>query len=166
MRLDDGTFGELTQDGMPIDLTFPVQGGHVLFVGARIHDMPECRQTLAATVVDDAGVLYATELRRVDFPVADSDGGLPDLSDPANAANVPMCPDFGSRDVVNQDWILEVTVSDDAGYAASRTRHVTPVCRQSDPTALALCRCECSANYFLGKCGRAADAGADAGDGG
>src|SRR5579871_4826783 len=138
----DGGFSELTQDGMPVDLTFPVQGGHVLFVGARIHDMPGCRQTIAAEVYVPGGSLYAFEERRVDFTVPDEDGGLPDLSDTSNVANVPMCPDYGTRDVVNQDWVLTVTVSDDAGYSATAQRHVTPVCRQTDPTALTLCQCE------------------------
>ena len=172
MRLSDGGFGELTQDGMPVDLTFPTQGGHVLFVGARVHDMPECNQLLSATVSDpQTGALYSTEERVVDFPVADDSGGIPDLSDTASVANVPMCPDYGTRDVLNQDWVLQVSVADDAGYSANALRHVTPVCRQTDPAALANCQCECAANYFLGKCvpGRDAgpgDAGTDGGDGG
>jgi len=167
MRLDGGTFGELTQDGQPAELTFPVQGGHVLFVGARIHDMPGCRQTLSADVFDASGTLYSTEVRQVDFTVADDGGAITDLSDTSSVANVPMCPDYGDRDVVNQDWVLRVTVSDDAGFTATASRHVTPVCRQTSAAALALCQCECAAHYMLGKCANLPDAGTDAGtDGG
>jgi hypothetical protein len=172
MRLADGGFGELTQDGLPVDLTFPTQGGHVLFVGARIHDMPKCNDVLSATVSNpQTGAQYATEEREVSFKVADGTGGIPDLSDTAYVANVPMCPDYGARDVLNQDWVLQVVVADDAGDAPTKLRHVTPVCRQSDPAALAQCQCECAANYFLGKCAPGRDAGSsdggtDGGDGG
>lgn len=154
MRGSGGTFEELTGDGDPVDLIFPLQGGFVLFVGARIQNMNVCRNELSSTLRDPAtGIIHAFEKRIVDFPIPADDWGQPDLRDPANVANVPVCPDYTNRDVVDTDWKLEVKVRDLDGREAFASRLVRPACRQSDPGQRARCACECSANYYFGKCG-------------
>jgi hypothetical protein len=162
------------KDGDPVDLRFPTQGGHVLYIAARVHNMSGCRTTVRATLKDPTGANTPTyEGRVLDFLFADGDGGIPDMRDTANLANVPVCPNYGKRDYVDQEYELEVTVSDlvDAGgRKATVTRRVRPVCRQTGPNSLAACRCDCQADFFPGKCsgdGGTSDGGAkDAGDGG
>jgi hypothetical protein len=151
----DGTFAELTGDGMPIDLTFPIQGGHVLFVGARIKNLGACSDALSATLRDPmTQQILAFENRSVDFPLAASGGGTPELTDVSSLANVPACPDTAARDVVDTDWVLEVAVTDKQKRVARSSKTVRPRCSQPDPAARAMCECECRGDYFLGKCGR------------
>ena len=160
----DGTYSELTADATPIDLTFPIQGGHVLFVGARIQNLGACGDTLTANLRNPtSGEILAVESRSVDFTVAADGGGTADLSDTSNVANVPACPDASARDVLDTDWVLEVTVVDKQKRTATATRPVRPACRQSDPFARELCACECRADYFFGKCGRNDAGSADGG---
>lgn len=162
-RNEDGTFVELAGDGQPVALTFPIQGGHVLFIGARIRNLGACGNELSASLRNPTtNDIYATEKRSVDFVLGGSDGGTPDLSDTSSVANVPACPDSTGRDVADTDWLLEVKVTDKQHRSALASRHVTPRCNQSDPDARAQCLCECRANYVFGKCGRA-DGGADGG---
>ena len=160
----DGTFVEVKNDATLVDLIFPIQGGHVIFVGARIRNLGACGDTLSATLRNPTtGEIFAFENRSVDFTVGDSDGGTPDLSDTSSLANVPACPDNSARDVADTDWVLEVTVTDKQKRVATATRHVQPACRQADANARALCACECRAEYFLGKCGRADGGNLDGG---
>lgn len=154
MRTDDGTFEEVVAAGDPVDLTFPVQGGHVLFVAARVRNLAACRSELRARLREpDGGPIAAEEKRVIDFGTSAPQGfGEADVSDTANVANVPACPNWHTRDIVDADWLLEVTVRDRDGRTATTTRRVRPVCRQSDASARDLCVCECRANYFFGKC--------------
>ncbi len=162
-RNTDGTYAELTAENQPVELTFPIQGGHVLFVGARIFNLGACGDSLAASLKNPlTGEILATEKRSVDFVHGGADGGTPDLSDTSNVANVPACPDASARDVVETDWVLEVSVTDKQQRTATASRHVRPACHQTDPDARAQCVCECQANYVFGRCGRT-DGGADGG---
>jgi hypothetical protein len=153
MRVAD-SFSPVAADGQPVDLEFPVQGGHVLFVAARIQNLDGCAAELSSRLIDPAsGEVLAQEKRSVDFTVKDGMGGISQLSETANTANVPACPAFGPRDVVGAAWHLEVKVKDRSGKEATAQRLVVPSCRQADAKARAACICECSKNYYLGKCG-------------
>lgn len=161
MRQDDGTFVPVN-DGDAVDLEFPVQGGHVLYVGAQILNMGGLHDDLLARLRDPTtNVILAEDRRRVDFVFDAGGSGQTDLSDPANVANVPACPDFEPRPVLGTTWVLEVTVTDSRDAGGTVRHPVTPVCRQLDAGPLALCECECAANFYLGKCG--ADGGVDGG---
>jgi hypothetical protein len=162
-RNEDGTTAELTQEGQPVELTFPIQGGHVLFIGARIRNLGACGNELSASLRNPTtGDILATEKRSVDFVQGGPDGGTPDLSDTSSLANVPACPDTTARDVADTDWLLEVKVTDKQQRTATASRHVVPRCQQRDPDARAQCLCECRANYVFGRCGHS-DGGADGG---
>lgn len=169
MRGTRGVFIDVN-DGDPVDLTFPVQGGHVLFVAARLRNMNGCRVDFSARLVDpDTGELGSEEERRqIDFTVDGGNGVIPDLSDTANTANVPVCPNtFGSKDRVDVPWNLEVVARDEQGREARAVRRVVPMCRQPGPYSRAACVCECKAGYYLGKCSLSGDGGVDGGaDGG
>jgi hypothetical protein len=142
-RLPDGTAEELTQ---ALVLQVPPQGGHVAFVGAVIENFTECVE-LSAALKDLDGSLAAEEKRRVDLT-----GGRSDPKEPANFANVPVCPNFGTRDFPGQTWKLEVKVESRDGRAASLSRSldVVPTCAFGGSD----CACECAADYTFGKCGR------------
>jgi hypothetical protein len=163
-RALDGTYAAVGEGG-PVDLTFPVQGGHVLFIGARILGLGACGDELSATLKNPAtSEILAFETRSVDFTVGDSTlGGTPDLSDTASVANVPACPDIAARDVLDTEWVLEVMVTDKQKKVASASKKVLPRCRQVDAAERAACECECRGDYYLGKCGQPQDGGTDGG---
>jgi hypothetical protein len=160
-RTLEGTAELIEADGHLVDLTFPVQGGHVLFLGARVKNLFACKAEISARVMDPSnGHLAAEEIRQVGFSVAAGDGyGMSDVSDTAEVANVPACPNYLDRDLVDQPWTLELKVTDADGRSASQTRSIVPVCRQSDPYARAVCRCECKGMYSFGKCSDPLDGG-------
>ena len=166
MRLDDGSFQPLN-DGDPVSLEFPTQGGHVLYVAARIQNLAGRHALLLARLRDVAtDFIVAQDGRNVDFVVDAGGWGQPDLSDPANVANVPACPDYQAKNIVGESWVLEVVVTDSRDAGAALRQTVVPTCLQPDGGALQQCLCECAANYFLGKCGVDAgipDAGRDGG---
>ena len=161
MRGLRGTFVEV-KDGDPVDLEFPVQGGHVLFAGAQLRNMDPCRVELTGRLRHPAtGEVVTEEKRNLDFTVDGGNGVLADMVDTANVSNIPVCPNFHDRDFVDTEWVLEVEAKDRAGRLASTQRRVIPSCRQSGPHARAACQCECRANYFFGRC--TPDAGRPAG---
>jgi hypothetical protein len=160
-RTIDGSAELIESDGALVDLTFPVQGGHVLFLGARVKNLLACRAELFARLEEPGtGDVAAEEKRQVAFTVAAGGGhGMSDVSDTAELANVPACPNFLDRDVVGATWKLELKVTDEAGRSASVARDIVPACRQDDPFARALCRCECKAGYSFGRCSDPLDGG-------
>jgi len=126
-------------------LQVPPQGGHVAYVGAQLQNFVECIE-LSAALREPGGALAAEEKRRVDL-----EDGRSDPAEPANFANVPVCPNFGSRDFPGFSWRLEVTASSrDGRSSVSRTLDVVPTCAFGGPQ----CACECAAGYDFGKCGR------------
>lgn len=153
-RALDGTPVPITEDGASVDLTFPVQGGQVLFIGAMVKNVAACRTELKAKLVHPtSGEIAAEEKRVVSFAVAAGNGyGQSDVSDTAEVANIPACPNFLDRAIADTPWRLELTVTDREGHSATASHTVTPVCRQSSPQEKAQCQCECRANYSFGSC--------------
>ena len=142
-RLPDGGLEDV--QGV-LYLQVPPQGGHVTYVGVRVANFEGCRLELSASVfVPDGGPLEVEEKRRVDV----GDGGLSDPSDPANFANIPVCPNYGARDFAGPPWDLVVEVAQRDGRSA---RVVMPVVF-SCAFGSADCACECAHGYELGKCG-------------
>ena len=156
----EGHFAEL-QEGGALPLETPPQGGHVSFVGARATNLDPCGVKLKATLRSrTSGQIAAEEERKVTFAVEGPDGSVePMLSAIANAANVPACPDYFGESIVDVPHDLEVRVIDRGGRTATVTRVVVPRCQQTDPSELALCRCECTADYFVGRCAHLLDGG-------
>ncbi|MBK7862173.1 MAG: hypothetical protein IPJ65_26875 [Archangiaceae bacterium] len=103
----------------------PPQGGHVAYVGAKVTNFEGCRLELRASLYPpDSGSLAAEEKRRVDLTV----DGASDPSDPANFANVPVCPNYGTRDFPGLPWVLVVEAKQRDGRSVSVTRTVVPSC--------------------------------------
>jgi hypothetical protein len=131
----------------------------VAFLGAQVKRFPSDVAKLRVRVRrPDTGFIVGEESRTVAMmPVL----GMPDTSQPdlrtrSQVANVPLCPDYDSQDVVDQLAVVEFEVTalytDPPAIGLARL-HLIPTCTLADPSAQTLCRCECEANYLLGKCG-------------
>jgi hypothetical protein len=90
------------------------------------------------------------EVRLIEVPGKPGWGGPPHR-DTTSFANIPLCPDFGTADIVGQRYLLMVTVTD-GDRTATRSAMVTPRGADSDDTLRAKCECWCRANYALGSC--------------
>jgi hypothetical protein len=143
--------GGVEPAGGTLLLQVPPQGGHVAYVGVRVKNFEGCRVELSASVFDpDSGHLATEEKRRVDITL----DGMSDPSDPANFANLPVCPNFGTRDYVGPGWSLVVEAKQRDGRAVKTT---VPIVFSCDAGGWD-CACECAQGYEFGKCG-AADGG-------
>jgi hypothetical protein len=143
------------RDGDTISLEFPPQGGHVLFVGARLRNLDDALVTLRArlrSAVDNS--IVGEEARTIEFlPSEDATLRIPDLRSYSNVCNVPMCPSYTEHDLYDQPFLLEVEATElSTERTGTAQRMVVPSCLQADATLRASCQCECQANYVLGKC--------------
>src|SRR5262249_21626059 len=108
-----------------------------------------------AALQDPSGQVIAEDSRTVSLsPSADDPTAwAPDLRSFTSVANVAVCPSSSATDRFNQPLRIEVDVTEASTHRTGTTTvGVVPQCRQSDPTQLQLCQCECAANYMLGKC--------------
>jgi hypothetical protein len=153
IRDDRGVYVEV-HDGDPAELTLPVQGGHILFVTARIKNLEKHGVILLGEVRNpDTGVAVARDEKRVDFSVALADGyGEPDLADTSNAANIAVCPNYLARDIVGLEWVVDLTLTDSRKVPVKLSHRVVPSCRQTDSAMRTGCLCECLGCFALGKC--------------
>lgn len=142
--------------GGPIDLVFPPQGGFVLFVGGRVRDLDDGNVQMRARMIDPGSQAIVAENTRVvalKRDAADANSWIPDLRSYQNVPNVTMCPSTSTTDLVDVELTLEVTVTElSSGRVGVSTLPSVPSCRQSDPKQLALCKCECAANWTPTKC--------------
>ena len=142
--------------GDDVRLANAPQGGHVLHIAARVGGIRTKRAELRAQLrFPDTRAIEAEEARTIN--VVEVEPGVFE-SKPgslADVAHIPVCPNYGDRDILDQEWLLEVTVSEIPGAAGvgKTTLLVTPRCTHTDASIQALCQCECAANYVLGKCG-------------
>jgi hypothetical protein len=143
-------------DGDLISLIRPPQGGFVLFLGARVRGLHDASVELRGRLLDPAtGALLTEEGRTVDLLPSAGDPSLfvPDLRSYTNVSNVPVCPSSLPGDHYGHEVTVEVVVTEKiSGRAGGAQRRATPSCRQTDPTQLQLCQCECAAGFMLGKC--------------
>jgi hypothetical protein len=151
-------------EGDMIDLWAAPQGGHVVLVGAKVKHFAGDTAILRVRVrYPDTPFIVAEEARSVKFiPIpGEPDTKQPELETRTQVAHVPLCPDYDPMDIVDRplEFTLQVTgTASDAGQTAQTTLRLSPSC-QASAEGVAFCRCECSANYVLGKCPR--DAGRD-----
>ena len=144
------------QDGDPIDLLLPPQGGHVMFIGAKVRGGRGGAALLRAQLLDlRSGALLAEDGRTVTLGGAgEADLWQPDLRSYGNVANIPVCPSYSGVDFHGQPFTLQVQVTDlVTRQSGTATRRAVPSCRQEGAAERALCECECAAGYQPGKCG-------------
>lgn len=149
---------DLIDEGEAIPLSLPPQGGHVLWVGAYIRNVHSETIELGARLRDpDTNALVAEEKRTVVVRPVPGQPGLfqPDIRTVSQVAHIPVCPVYDPKPIVDTPYILEVSVRElyvEPQRTAKGTRTVTPTCSQSPEAQQPICRCECEANYTLGKC--------------
>jgi hypothetical protein len=142
--------------GDPVDLWSAPQGGHVVLLGAKVKNLTSDTITLKVRFRDpDTGLIVAEEARTVKMLPVDGEPGVmqPDIRSRSQVSNVPLCPSYDSRGVVDQTFDVEVLVTalySEPMESASATIRV--VARCSTPEDEAACRCECGPDYVLGKC--------------
>jgi hypothetical protein len=154
----------MLNDGDPIDLWAAPQGGHVVLVAAKVKNFHADTAILRVRArYPDTPFIVAEEARSVKMvPVpGEPDTMQPDLHTRTQVAHVPLCPDYDPMDIVDRP--IEFTVQISSAAAPSQeggavTVRLVPTC-VAGVSRDATCRCECSADYFLGKCGR--DGGTD-----
>lgn len=145
----------------PVSLTRPIQGGHVLFIGAKVRNLSdkgasvlgELRRSKApdgTPLSEPGGVLYSDE-RSVSVELL-ADGWKQVTASPDDLANIPGCPNLLDVDIVDNPLFLVVRYTDGKGRTATATRTVTPRCLDADGTARRSCICECQARYTVDRC--------------
>lgn len=143
-------------DGAPVDLVRPPQGGFVVFLGAIVRNLGDTTVSLHGELRDPSGTPIAEDSRTVSMQPSNDDplAFVPDLRSFTNVANVAVCPSSSTVDRFDMPFQIQVDVTEVSPpkRTGSVVVNVVPTCRQTDPTQLALCKCECAANYSLGKC--------------
>ena len=142
-----GALSVVAPDG-PVNLRPPFQGGHVLFVGARVTGLCPTDLVVSGRVVDPAtGEVVSRDARGGVTLVERGDGTMaPDPQDLSAVANIVLCPETtGLRDIEGTTLTLELRVSDAQGRQADTTLTVVPTCGGLvDVTARETCTCECT----------------------
>ena len=166
-RAPDGTSSEI-QDGSTVTLTFPPQGGRVLFIGVRANNINPCAVQLSGALRDLTSKEVRLDSRTVNLIKASDGFGTSADNDISTFANVAVCAnEWSAVDLYGQPYDLIVSVTDFTGRMASKTVRVTPQC--AEPGRVAECMCICKAGYVLGQACESGDAATepvDAADGG
>lgn len=164
------------RDGDTVPQERPVQGGHVLFVGAFLQNVRGCgalrgelRRLGDGGAVDPPGPLIAADERTTELTATPAGTPPPGVgwgaTDPAlfAAANVPACPNVQPFDLVDQPLVLRMTYTEpgESSPAASASLRVVPRCTQRDADRRARCQCECQASYSPERCFQSRDAASD-----
>jgi hypothetical protein len=148
-------------DGDPIELWPAPQGGHVVLVAAKVkHFVGDTAILRVQARYPDTPFVVAEEARSVKLVPApgEPDTLQPDLATRTQVAHIPLCPDYDPVDIVDRplEFTVRITPFGMEEPSGSATINLYPSC-VAGVTDVPFCRCECSANYKLGKCPR--DAG-------
>ncbi len=139
-------------DGMRVPMWKAPQGGKHIFAGARVRNLDICTVQLIGAVRDPATRMTRFEGRYP--PFVDGGDGWAYADQPSQIssyANIPLCGNFWSpRDIHEETYELEITVTDREKRTATKKLSIVPFC--SEPALLAECECECSQGYVLGEC--------------
>ncbi|GAC1546919.1 MAG: hypothetical protein NVS3B10_10840 [Polyangiales bacterium] len=145
-------------DGDDVALTFPPQGGRVIFAGVRATNLDPCAVKLSGALRDETSLNVRVDTRTVNLkPTGDGWGASLD-TDISSFSNVPTCPNqWADTDVFDHEFELTLTVTERGGRTATQTLKVKPRC--AEPAREAECRCICKRGYVLGESCAGPDAG-------
>lgn len=149
-------------EGDPIELWPAPQGGHVVLVAVKLKNfVGDMAIVRVKARYPGTPFIVAEEARSVKLvPVPDEPDTLqPDLTTRTQVDHVPLCPDYDTIDIVDRplEFAVQVTgFGSDDPQSGEATLNLYPSC-VAGKVDVPFCRCECSANYKLGKCVR--DAG-------
>jgi hypothetical protein len=148
----------MLREGDPIDLWPAPQGGHVVLVAAKVkHFVGDTAMLRVSARYPDTPFIVAEEARSVKLvPVpGEPDTMQPDLRTRTQVAHIPLCPDYDPMDIVDRPLEFAITltsVMSDEPQTGAATLRLYPNCASSGNEPF--CKCECRADYFLGKCPR------------
>lgn len=151
----DGTSHQVVAvaSGDKVALEPPPQSGYVLFVGVKARNLDGCGVSLKGELFDPAsGASVSADTRTSDFIVGSDGWGMPNPIDYRDFANIALCPDQSTKDVHNGNYNLKLTVTDRAGRSQSLTVPIVPSCDLGADMVRSDCICNCTANFYLGKC--------------
>lgn len=165
-------------DGDTIDLVRPIQGGHVLFIGALVRSASGDKGTIRAELrrgetdsgqpLVTPGTIIVFEERSTQLaalpagvtPPSDSPGWRQLRADINDLANIPACPNFLPVEIPDHTLYVQITYTDGRGNTGFASRKIVPRCTQPDPLERNNCLCECRASYTIDRCFTDGDAGA------
>jgi hypothetical protein len=162
----DGTVEAPAPNG-DVPMIFPPQGGRIILIGVRAKNMDTCGAQLTGALRDPCtGRVLGLEGRPVDLILDENGDGWASPATPMqlnNFANVAVCPNnVSSRNLEDEPYKVEVSLTDREGRTAASSLPVVPRC--AEPENEADCRCICGEGYVLGTpCGDTPDAGAPPG---
>jgi hypothetical protein len=144
-------------DGDDADLIRPQQGGHCLFVAARVKNLCEDDVKLEGKILDADGYLLSGPDGKSPVVWVESGGFLePEPDNGADMPNVCACP-AQLEPIADHQVIVEATATDRVtGRVGTARVRVTPVCTQTNAECKKLCQCECGPNG-AGFCPRPSD---------
>ena len=165
--------------GDPVELVRPIQGGHVLFIGAFVRGASGSRGTIRGELRrgEDAsgqplpagspGAIIVFEERSTELvelpagtPAPTAAAGWQQLrADIGDVANIPACPNFLPIEIPDHQLQVQVIYTDEKGNTGTALRTVVPRCTQTQDSARNLCLCECHKNYTIERCFMPADGG-------
>ena len=145
----------LTEGGL-IHLERPVQGGHVVYVTARVTGL--CTESVLLTgrirSIEDDSVLNKDIRRGFGLKELGDGTATSDPVDLSTFSNIALCPEVRDRyDVEGTQYILEIEVEDIDARVAKLAIRVTPTCGQSDEAERSTCSCECNLGGVSSGCG-------------
>jgi hypothetical protein len=148
----------MLSDGDPVDLVQPPQGGHVIFIGAKVQNLAPEIDTVDLSVRFrrlGSGSIIQEERRTIVMRPVDGEPGWkqPDLRSRSQFGQPALCPDYDHEDIVGTELTLEVEVTPIyvlSPVTSGGVRRVVATCDRALDEAL--CLCECTANYVLGRC--------------
>jgi hypothetical protein len=152
-------------DGGAVAILVPPQGGRVVFAGVRATNVNGCGLQLTGALRDTPSNQVRFDSRTINLiPTGDGWGTTGTLGASvsgtiSNFANIPVCPNqWSTRNVNDNDYVLEVTVTDSGGRTMQKDIRVTPSCGNDENTVF--CHCVCQTGYILGNgCPAPTDAG-------
>jgi hypothetical protein len=147
----DATLTDIAE-GAAIMLDVPIQGGIVIYAGARARNLDGCNARVIAALRDlDSHQVIGLEERPTILRTDSGGWGAPVGAPQYALANIAVCPNVtGTHDLFATPWQLEVRIETADHRSATITRTVTPMC--GPPNGFVDCPCECAAGWQPGQC--------------
>jgi hypothetical protein len=137
-------------EGGAVPMLLPLQGGRVIYAGARVLNMDPCAAFLSASIRDPSNNEVRLDARTINFTLASDGWGEVAAGDLSSFGNIPACPnEWSAASLYEGTYLLDVSVKDREDVTVEAKMHVQPGC--AEPSEAAECRCICKAGYKLGE---------------
>ena len=145
----DGVTHPVTEGG-EVPLLLPLQGGRVIYVGARVTNLDPCGAVITGSIRDLDNNQIRLDARTINFTPQSDGWAETTASDLSSFANIPACPnEWSGKSIFDATYTLELKVRDRGGRTVSMQAGVRPSC--AEPAVEAECRCICKTGYKLGE---------------